>query len=230
MANRPEPDLAGVAELVGDRARGAMLTALLGGEWLPAGELAARAGVARSTASGHLARLVEHGLVTRRVSGRHRYFALAGPDVAAALEALARLVPAVQPEPGRAASPEVTALRFARTCYDHLAGALGVLLADTLVERGLVAPDRGEVTGRGGEWLHGLGIDVDALRRGRRTLVRPCLDWSERRDHVAGAIGAAITGMLLDRRWIVRMDGTRAVRLTARGQDGLHQALGLEVA
>jgi DNA-binding transcriptional ArsR family regulator len=88
MANRPEPDLAGVAQLVGDRARGAMLAALLGGEWLPAGELAARAGVARSTASEHLARLVEHGLVTRRVSGRHRYFALSGPDVAATLEAL----------------------------------------------------------------------------------------------------------------------------------------------
>jgi DNA-binding transcriptional ArsR family regulator len=229
MANRPEPDLAGVADLVGDRARGAMLVALLGGEWLPAGELATRAGVARSTASEHLARLVEHGLVKRRASGRHRYFALAGPDVAVALEALARLAPAVPPGRAQAAYSEMRALRFARTCYDHLAGALGVMLADTLAERGLVAPDYVEVTGAGWEWLEGLGVDVHALRRGRRTLVRPCLDWSERQDHLAGAVGAAITVALLDRRWIVRMAGTRAVRLTARGRDGLHRAVGLDV-
>lgn len=227
MRSTPEPDLARVAMMIGEPARAAMLGALLGGQALPAGELARRAGVAAATASAHLTRLVDGGLLTRRVSGRHRYYALASADVAAALEALARIVP---PSSDRPNSAQNAAIRFARTCYDHLAGKLGVLLTDTLLERGLIRESAGyELTSRGEEWLRAFGADLDALRQTRRVLARPCLDWSERRDHLAGVAGAAIATSMLERRWLVRMDGTRAVRLTLRGREGLYRTLALEI-
>lgn len=228
MEAKSEPDLSRVAGVIGEPTRAAILGALLGGEWLPAGELARRAGVTPSTASEHLARLVEHGLVTRRRSGRHRYYALAGRDVAAALESLARIAP-LPAVATRRESTRSEALKFARTCYDHLAGRLGVLLTDTLLERGLISVRGYEVTARGEDWLRTLDIDVAALRRGRRTLARPCLDWSERLDHLAGAVGAAIAATMLERRWLARIDGTRAVRLTVRGREGLYRVLGLEI-
>ncbi len=236
MDTTPEPNLARVAGMIGEPARAAMLAALLGGEWLTAGELARRAGVRPPTASEHLARLVDGGLIIRRSSGRHRYYALADGDVAAALEALARVAPptVAAARKGSAAATRgepvrERALRFARTCYDHLAGTLGVLLTDTLLEQGLVSARGYEITAQGEAWLGGLDIDVDTLRRGRRTLARPCLDWSERRDHLAGAVGAAIAATMLERRWIVRLEGTRAVRLTLRGSEGLYRALRLEI-
>lgn len=218
-------DAAGIARLagmIGDPSRAAMLAALLGGESLPAGELARRARVSASTASAHLARLAEAGLIVQRRAGRQRLYALAGVDVAEALEALARIAPPVAPE------PVMRPLRFARTCYDHLAGRLGVLLTDKMIERGLLTPGF-EVSAHGESWLEGLDIDVGELRRGRRRFARPCLDWTERRDHLAGAVGAAIADTLLARRWIVRLEGTRAVRLTLRGRDGLYRVLGLEI-
>jgi DNA-binding transcriptional ArsR family regulator len=237
-----EPDVAGVARAIGHPARAAMLAALLGGQWLPAGELARRAGVTPSTASDHLSLLVRQGIITPRRSGRHRYYALSGPDVAAALEGLAR-IPGAQPErsdglhdpagsvtSNRSIAPGLRALHFARTCYDHLAGRLGVLLTDAMLERDLIAPAGFEPTHRGAEWLGGLDIHVSDLHRERRVLARPCLDWSERRDHLAGAVGAALASSLLDRGWVVRMEGTRAVRLTLRGREGLYRTIGLEVA
>jgi DNA-binding transcriptional ArsR family regulator len=223
----PDADLVHVAAVIGEPARAAMLSALLGGQELSAGELARRAGVAPATASVHLARLVAGGLVSRRQEGRHRYYALAGADVAAALEALARLSP---PEARlRAASNTPTdALRFARTCYDHLAGTLGVRITDAMLERGLIrGRDAFEMTDAGEAWLSAFGIDVAALAQSRRALVRPCLDWTERRHHLAGSVGAAIATTMLERRWVVRMDGTRAVRLTLRGREGLYRALGV---
>jgi len=223
-----EGNLAHVARMIGDPARAEMLGALLGGEALTSGELARRAGVAPATASEHLARLVDGGLVVRRSSGRHRYYALAGPDVAVALEGLAR----ISPDGGTAArrdSPEMQALRFARTCYDHLAGGLGVRLADTLLERGFIAPDGFAVTDTGRDWLRTLDIDLDELRKGRRALTRQCLDWTERRDHLAGAVGAALASAMLERRWLVRIDGSRALRLTLRGREGLYRSLALEI-
>ena len=223
MATIAEPDLASVARVIGEPARAAMLAALLGGQPLVAGVLARRAGVSPQTASAHLARLVDSGLVTRRQAGRFRYYALANGDVAALLEAMARVAAA----PAGASR----AMRFARTCYDHLAGRLGVRLTDALHERGLIAGTDGYgVTPAGEDWLARFGIDVAALRASRRTLVRPCLDWTERRDHVAGAVGAAIADALLERRWVVRFDDTRAVRLTLRGREGLYRTLGLEVS
>lgn len=232
MRPTSDPDLVHVAGVIGEPARAAMLSALLGGEELPAGELARRAGVAPATASAHLARLVDGGLVSRRQDGRHRYYALASADVAAALEALARISPLRSDV--RATGPTESvpndALRFARTCYDHLAGSLGVRITDALLERGLIrGRDAFEVTAAGEAWLSTLGIDVDALRQSRRAFARPCLDWTERRNHLAGSVGAAIATAMLDRRWVVRTDGTRAVRLTLRGREGLYRSLGVEI-
>jgi DNA-binding transcriptional ArsR family regulator len=228
MRSQVEPDLARVAGLMGEPARAAMLTALLGGQPLAAGELARRAGVTAATASAHLARMVEHGLVSRRSSGRHRYYALANADVAAALEALARVAAALEAGNGARASC-TEELRFARTCYDHLAGKVGVLLAQALLERGLIQGSGFDLTPAGVRSLTRLGIDVPTLRQSRRALARSCLDWSERKDHLAGAAGAAIAGALLERGWLVRLPGTRAVRLTLRGREGLYRWIGLEI-
>ena len=230
MRTRPTPDheLARVAGMIGEPTRAAMLGALLGGEALPAGELARRAGIAPATATSHLARLVEHGLLAPRRAGRHRYFALASAEVAAALEALGRITPSRRDAAvsERAANGSI---RFARTCYDHLAGVLGVMVTERLLERKLiVGHDSYEVTPAGAGWLGSLGVDVDALRRSRRVVARPCLDWTERRDHLAGGAGAAIASVMLERRWITRVGGTRAVRLTLRGREGLFRTLGLE--
>lgn len=228
MTSPVGPDVATLAGIIGQPTRAAILDALLGGRWLTATELAKRAGVAPPTASAHLAALVESGLVKRRSSGRHRYHALAGSEVGAALESLGRLA-APRTHDGAGSAAE-RALRYARTCYDHLAGKLGVLIADTLTERGMVSSDGSRVTPAGESCLRDLGIDVDTLKRGRRSYVRLCLDWSERRDHLAGAVGAAITDAMLERGWIVRMEGTRAVRLTVRGRDGLDRLLGIPMA
>lgn len=213
--------------MIGDPTRAAMLGALLGGEALPAGELARRAGIAPATATSHLTRLVEHGLLVRRSSGRHRYFTLASADVAAALEALGRIT-----APRRDGATDLApngSLRFARTCYDHLAGVLGVMVTERLLERKLVVGiDSYELTAAGGTWFGSLGVDVDALRGSRRVVARPCLDWTERRDHLAGGAGAALASVMLERRWIARVEGTRAVRLTLRGREALYRTLGLE--
>lgn len=169
-------------------------------------------------------RLLDGGLITQRTAGRHRYHVLAGEDVAAALEAPARIAPSTG-NGGR----EADGLRFARTCYDHLAGVLGVAVTGALVERDIVSRGLTELSAAGTDWLRGLGVDADALRAKRRALLRPCLDWSERRDHVAGAVGAAIADVALTRRWVVRLDGTRGLRLTLRGREGFYRALGLEL-
>ena len=250
----PQRDSASMAALMGEPARAAMLDALLGGEALPAGELARRASISPATASEHLGRLVEHGLLSRRRAGRHAYYALGAPEVAEALEALARLASAASatadapagrvpaPHAGRrrepavarrrrspsAAAPDPT-LRFARTCYDHLAGALGVAITDALRERRLLAGETLQLTDAGEEWLATLGIDVAGLRRSRRPLTRACLDWTERRDHLAGAVGAALASTFLERGWLARLEGTRALRLTTRGRDRLYCFLGLEL-
>jgi len=227
MGKLEEPDIARVARMIGEPARAAMLSALLGGVALTAGELARVAGIAAPTASEHLAQLVKSRLILRRRSGRHVYYALAGRDVAAALEALARVsAPVSQPRAPK--QPADAALRFARTCYDHLAGRLGVLVTQTMLDRGLIEEETFALTKEGSAWFASLDIDVAALPR-RRRVTRPCLDWSERRDHLAGAAASALTAMMLERRWIARIDGTRAVRLTQRGREGLRRSLGLEV-
>jgi len=224
------PDLAPVGALVGEPTRAAMLAELLDGRALTAGELAARAAVGASTASSHLSRLVEGGLLAVVRQGRHRYYRLAGPRVAHALEALATLAPAAE-----ARDPFereiLTGLRFARTCYGHLAGRLGVALRDRLLERELIRQDGLEhrVTPAGERWFTELGIDLDAARGTRRSFARACLDWSERRPHLAGGLGDAMLAALVARGWVRRQPGERAVELTEAGRAGLQASLGLSL-
>ena len=230
---RDEPNIATVAALIGDTARAAMLTALVDGRALPAGELAATAGLSPPAASAHLARLTEGGLLTVEREGRHRYYRLAGPGVAGVLESLACLVG--QPSPsGVTRRPQARALRHARTCYDHLAGELGVAVAAALEGHALLAPAEGkrlDVSAAGTTWFAAvLGIDVAALRPGRHGIACRCLDWTERRHHLAGPLGAQVLRHCCDLGWLARTPGSRAVQLTRSGRDSLRQQLGIDVS
>jgi DNA-binding transcriptional ArsR family regulator len=220
--------LAEVAALVGDPARAGMLTALLDGRALTATELAQVAGVAPQTASGHLARLSTAGLVSVAKQGRHRYHRLASPDVARMLEGLMEVAVGIAgPSSKRVVvGPRDQAMRLARSCYDHLAGTLGVAIADSMISKGLVeiVPDGGAVTDAGIEFLEtfGIGDALEASRsKSRRPFCRPCLDWSERRPHLGGVVGKAICERCFERGWIKRMRGTRAIEITPRGRIGL---------
>jgi DNA-binding transcriptional ArsR family regulator len=221
------PDLASVAALLADGTRAGFCVALLDGRAWTATELARHMGVARSTATEHLHALVRGKLLTEERQGRHRYVRLAGPQVAEVIESLAALAPE------RAASPRTLsgagrrrALAHARTCYDHLAGALGVAVTDAMIERRLLDLEHGlGLTGAGAEWLAGLGVTVPAGTR--RPSVRPCLDWTERRPHLAGAVGGALCRHAFDEGWVVRVGTTRAVTVTPLGRRALHRHLGL---
>jgi DNA-binding transcriptional ArsR family regulator len=219
-------DLATVANLIGDPARAAMLAALAGGRALPAGELARRAGVHPATASTHLRRLTEGGLIRVRVQGRHRYHEIVNPEVAAVLEAIAQIAP---PAPIRSLRQHRTALALgeARTCYDHLAGRRGVQLRDRLLATGAIRrlDDRDhELTDRGQFLLDELGIDLASLRTSRRVFARSCIDWTDRRVHLAGALPAAITRVFLERGWLTRGPG-RSLRVASGYEDKLEKWL-----
>src|SRR5579875_863469 len=238
-----DADVAAVASLIGEPARAAVLMALTDGRALAASTLADEAGVAPSTVSGHLSRLVDGGLVRVEASGRHRYFRLADPKVADALEVLAGLAPS-RPVRSLRGATRAEALRAARTCYDHLAGRLGVAVTDALVAGRLVPvepdPDgeqdpvlgagraqRYRLTPAGRDRLTGLGV---ALRvTGQRPLVRYCVDWSEQRPHLAGHLGAALLDLFLERDWL-RRGKRRIVTLTDAGRAALADQLGVETA
>lgn len=210
--------IAEIAALIGDTARANMLTALMGGQALTAGELTWHSGVGASTASGHLAKLADSGLLAVEKQGRHRYYRLASPDIAHAMEALMAIA-AAGPKRHRPVGPKDEALRAARTCYDHLAGRLGIALADALCARGhvILADGGGVVTGAGRRFLDDLGIDLGPDGPGRRPLCRTCLDWSERRPHLAGRLGAKLLDRALELGWILRSSDSRAVTITAAG-------------
>jgi DNA-binding transcriptional ArsR family regulator len=219
-----------VAALAGDPARAAMLHALMDGRALTASELARVAGIAPQTASGHLSRLTATGLLVPERQGRHRYHRLASPAVARMMESIMQVAADLEPKRPLTTGPRDTALRAARTCYDHLAGKLGVALTDALVGRGYVElhSDAGVMTRTGLAFLARIGIDCDALtprpsRRAGPVLCRPCLDWSERRPHLAGAVGAALCTHCLDAGWVRRLPGTRAVAITPRGRTVFHE-------
>ncbi|QLQ36133.1 ArsR/SmtB family transcription factor [Micromonospora robiginosa] len=223
--------LAGFAALLADPTRAGFCLALLDGRAWTAGELARSAGVAASTASDHLTRLVRGGLLVEERQGRHRYVRLADPTVAHLVEDLAARAPApaTPPRTLRAASAGA-ALAYARTCYDHLAGRLGVLLYDALLARGVLDRSAGlTLTPTGTSWLDDLGVPVEPLRATRRPLVRDCLDWTERRPHLAGALGAALCVRLHHLGWTVPGTG-RSVRLSPTGRHELAEALALDPA
>jgi DNA-binding transcriptional ArsR family regulator len=211
-------DVASVGALLAEPARAKVLLALGDGRSLAATTLASEAGVAPSTASHHLARLVDGGLLTVTSHGRHRYYALAGPHVADLLEAVARVAPA-QPVTSLRAGTRAHALRYARHCYDHLAGRLGVAVTEALV---LLRRDDFELTEAGAEKLAAIRVDGRAGEG-----ARACLDWTEQRHHVAGQLGRNVLQRLLELDWLQRSTGTRALRLTDAGRTALQSELGV---
>jgi DNA-binding transcriptional ArsR family regulator len=223
------PGLARLAGLIADDTRAACLLALLDGRAWTAGELARHAGVAASTLSEHLGKLVAGGLLTEERQGRHRYVRLAGPRVAQLVEDLAAQVTpdaVVRPRNLRESSAG-SAMARGRTCYDHLAGRLGIAVTDALTARGLLVQDTGfALTDAGVRWFDSAGIPLD--RKGRRPLARACLDWTERRPHLAGVAGAALCRHTLDTGWCVRIGSERAVRVTAAGERALSELLGID--
>ena len=222
------PDIAATAAAIGDPARANMLSALMHGAALTASELALEAGVTRQTASSHLQRLTEAGLLCVEPQGRHRYFRIANADVAGVLEALAGLATHNRPlrtRPG----PSEPALRRARVCYDHLAGDMGVALYEGLVHGRLlrVVDAAPSVTPHGVATFATFGIDVTMLRAGARPVCRACLDWSVRRNHLAGALGAALLAKIYDLGWARRAREGRVVHFSQRGEAALRKAFAL---
>ena len=244
-----EADIAAVAALMADRARAAMLTALLDGRPLAAGELAQVAGVTAQTASAHLAKLRAGGLVGVVQQGRHRYFRLRGHEVAQVIESIGRISPPIEVRSLKQ-SRQAAALRAARTCYDHLAGQAGTAFFAALLDGGLIAVDGAdgrhgadsadgaggagggasyEVTAKGEERLHDLEIDLARIRAARRRFAGQCLDWTERRPHLNGALGAALTERMIQMCWFVRGRTRRALVLTDDGRTGLQDVFGCVV-
>ena len=228
MANLPS--FASTAHLMADNARAIMLTALLDGKALPAGELAFASGVTAQTASAHLAKLLGGGLVTVECEGRHRYYRLAGAHIAEALEHLGAIRPKA-PVRRRAITRDAQRLRFCRCCYDHLAGQMGVAVAASLQSHDYIRPaadKRFEVTEAGADWFASIGLDLCGLKPSRRGIARQCLDWTERRHHLAGPLGVALLQRFCTLGWMRRLAGSRAVEITPKGWSELHRTLDLD--
>jgi DNA-binding transcriptional ArsR family regulator len=223
--------IAEIAALAGDPARANILTALLDGRAMTATELAYAARVTPQTTSAHLAKLVEASLITATPSGRHRYFRLASPKVAQMLESIVAVAGDNRPR-FRPLSRQAAQLRAARVCYDHLAGQLGVRIAEAMVARGylVLEDDGGRITEAGTRYLWDLGIDTRIAGKGRRYLCRACVDWTERRPHIGGAIGAALAERWLALGWITRAKDSRAVTVTPAGERGFRESLGMNLA
>jgi DNA-binding transcriptional ArsR family regulator len=220
--------MAAIAALVGEAGRARMLIALMDGRALTATELAQLAGVSPSTASGHLGKLTQAGLLGVLPQGRHRYFRLASPAVARLLEGI--MVVAAEPPSEQRPAPRIgRLLREARTCYDHLAGRLGVALTDALIHKGAIelGDEAGRVTEFGDGFLQSFGISLED-RQSRRLYCRPCLDWSERRFHLAGVLGNALLARTLELGWIIRANEGRAVSVTPKGRRGFSDRFGVE--
>ncbi|MBH1963634.1 MAG: helix-turn-helix transcriptional regulator [Comamonadaceae bacterium] len=206
-----------------------MLMALIDGRALPAGELAFAGGVMPQTASSHLAKLLSGGLIAVEVQGRHRYYRLANAQVALALESLATIA-ATSPPRLRRIGRDEQSLKFARCCYDHLAGHLGVVLAEAL-ERHAVITRKGdkkyEVSPDGADWFSRMGLDLARVTPTRLGIARQCLDWTERKHHLAGPLGVEFLGLLCAKRWLCRVDGSRVIHVTEMGWTGLATELGI---
>jgi DNA-binding transcriptional ArsR family regulator len=227
----PDADLAAVASLIADRHRAQMLLTLLGGTPQSGSALAEAAGISRSLASAHLKKLVAGGLVRAQASGRQQLYSIASAPVADALEILILLAPATKVRSLTDAT-RARSLRWARMCYDHLAGTVGVSVTAALVTRGLLREEDGayRMGEEGAAEFGRFGIEMDRLERRTRPLLRPCMDWSERRYHLAGSLGAALTAALVARRWVVTREASRIVTVTKAGQGGLRDWLGIDLA
>jgi DNA-binding transcriptional ArsR family regulator len=222
--------IAEVAALVGDPARANILAALMGGRALTAGELVHVTRVSPQTTSGHLGKLTEGRLIARVKQGRHRYYRITRPQVAEMLESI--MAVAVDAPPRyRPPSKLDEAMRVARTCYDHFSGKLGVGITDPLCALGHVtlSDEGGELSERGVAFFEKFGVDLAAARNRRRIFCRPCLDWTERRPHLGGAVGAVLAKRCFDLKWLQRMPESRALIVTPTGRRGLSEAFGLSL-
>jgi DNA-binding transcriptional ArsR family regulator len=224
-----DADIASVATLLSDETRASMLAMLANGHALPAGELARTAGVSAGTASEHLAKLTQAGWLSVEKNGRHRYYRISRPEVLQVVESLAGMA-TVRPVHSLHGSRVSKALRLARTCYDHLAGRVGVAVFESLQREGGIARVDGQWTVRADAAIYReLGLPAAALRgTGRRPPVRACLDWSERRHHLAGTLGAVMLRHLGDQGWCTRAPNDRSVAVTEAGWSGLRDQLGIE--
>jgi len=219
-----------IAALVGDTARATMPAALMGGQALTSSELAELGRVSRATASEHLSKLTQARLLTVTQKRRNRYYRIASPLVAKMLESIKAVAALETPPRYQPRSAQDDTLRFARTCYDHLAGRLGVAIADAMVRNKYVvlSDEGGELTLAGKRFLTAFGTALVPAPGSRRVFCRPCLDWSERRYHIAGLVGTEICRCCLERGWLMRQRGSRAIRLTATGLGGLREVFGME--
>ncbi|RWB54495.1 winged helix-turn-helix domain-containing protein [Mesorhizobium sp.] len=214
---REGPDIARIASLVGDPARANMLNALMGGTALTASELALEAGVSLPTASSHLSKLMDGGLLTLASQGRHRYYGLASPQVAGMIEAIIGVAEAVGPKRVRP-GPRDAAMRVARVCYDHLAGEQAVAMLDRLVDRQVLLREDNEIRLSPSGISHFAALDIAIDTKARRPVCRACLDWSVRRSHLAGALGAAILDKIIAEKWARRERDSRAVVFSPKGR------------
>ncbi|NDI34125.1 ArsR/SmtB family transcription factor [Chengkuizengella sediminis] len=223
------PNISYIAKLISEPTRAIILESLMGGQALPAGELAYMAKVSHPTVSSHLSKLVEGNLLKVEQFGRHRYYKLANEQVAEVIEKLGAIAPSVQIRSLKQ-SDQMKQVRYARTCYDHLAGELGVSITEALLNQGLIIlkDDLYEVTKEGEKWFENLGIMINNVGKTRRVFAKPCLDWSERRYHISGWLGAAIATHFLDQKWMIKSTTNRSVHLTEEGKIMLEQSLGLE--
>ncbi|MCV3239749.1 ArsR/SmtB family transcription factor [Mesorhizobium sp. ZC-5] len=219
------PDIARIANLVGDPARANMLTALMAGGALTASELALEAGVTVQTASSHLAKLMEGGLLSLAAQGRHRYYGLASPQIAGMLEAIMGVAASVGPKRARPGPREAT-MREARICYDHLAGDHAVAMLDGFLARDILVKsgDSIRIGKAGPRYFEAVGIDAEGLTTNRRPVCRACLDWSVRRSHLAGTLGAAIYDKILAEKWARRDAESRAVIFSPKGKQAFAKA------
>ena len=222
--------ISAIGSALADGTRSTILAALMSGTAHTAGELAKVSGVAASTASEHLQRLVDVGLVSLEPAGRHRYFRVASAEVAQLIEMIDSIElpethPPIRPQPG-------TELSYARSCYDHLAGQLGVSIYNDLIRQGLIATDqdRTVLTPLGDQRLGTIGIDLVEVRHVRRPFIRPCLDWTQRQHHMGGALGSALLDHMLGERWLVRRSNKRALRLTESGRRGIEEQLEIDLS
>jgi len=220
-----ETSIEHIAALIGDPVRVRILWTLLDGRAYTARELAIGVETSPQNLSMHLSKLLKAGLLSVEAQGRHRYYSFSREEVAFAIEAMANLVP----PPGVHQEPEMVPINYCRTCYDHLAGKVGVLVTDSLVTQKIIEPAGGKftVTAKGTKWLTRLDIDCLTLQQHRRAFTRACLDWTERRSHLAGALGAALLKKMLDERWIRHMANSRAVLVTPKGQKAFREVFGI---
>jgi DNA-binding transcriptional ArsR family regulator len=228
----PEPRFARIAAAMADPSRARMLAVLLSGEHRSAGELARAANISPQAASAQLANLIDSHLIVARAQGRHRYFSLADADVAHALEALS-LIAERDAVSVRWQSARFAPLKCARKCYGHLAGELGVALYRALLAKNIFAPDATgalALTETGAAWCAALGLDVRAMKNQSARLAYPCMDWSERQDHLAGSVARGLLDLFLEKRWLVASTESRALGVSAQGKRGLRGLLGVEMS